>query len=106
MPTPMAVMPKVIKKTVTREIVIIQGGTRSRRLLKKTSNSPSSSNGTKLSQNLLHKRERSEMGDVCKIQNDFPSRLTAGKKKRNGSPPRNKTARARVGKEGRGFSVA
>src|ERR687892_1047372 len=99
MPTPMAVMPKVIKKTVTREIVIIQGGTRSRRLLKKTSNSPSSSNGTKLSQNLLHKRERSEMGAVCKIQNDFPSRLTAGKTKRVAAALSTKTEPARLAEE-------
>src|SRR5918996_4410696 len=102
----MALMPKVIMKTVTREIAIIHEGTRSKRLLKKTSNSPSRSNGTKFSQNLLHNRERSEMGDVCKIQKAFPSRLTAGKAKRMATALRTKPDKAKLTKETTVFNVA
>src|SRR5437016_14541125 len=95
----MATMPNVIKRTVTSEIVIIHIGTRSRRLLRKTSNSPSSSNGTKLSQNLLHNRVRSEIGEVCRIQKAWPSRLNAGKAKRMATALSTKPASARLAKE-------
>src|SRR5574341_2088899 len=95
----MALMPKVIRKMVARESVIIQGGTRSMRLLAKTSSAPRKSNGTKLSQNLLHSEAPSEIGAVCKIQNAFPSRLTAGKAKRTATALSTKPASARFAKE-------
>src|SRR5437016_14327130 len=102
----MATMPNVIKRTVTSEIVIIHIGTRSRRLLRKTSNSPSSSNGTKLSQNLLHNRVRSEIGEVCRIQKAWPSRLTDGKAKRIATAMSRKPARARLAKQNKVFKLA
>src|SRR5919198_3523857 len=92
-------MPNVIKKTVISEMVIIHEGTRSIRLLKKTNNSPSNHNGTKFSQNLLHNTARSEMGEVCRIQKAFPSRLTAGKAKRIETALSTKPASARLAKE-------
>src|SRR3989304_4588273 len=95
----MAAMPKVIKNIVVRDSVIIQGGTRSRRLLTQTSSSPRISRGAQLSQNLLQSVEPRAIGAVCKIQNAFPSRLTAGKAKRTATALRTKPARARLAKE-------
>src|SRR3970282_465298 len=95
----MALMPKVIRKIVASESSIIHGGTRSIRLLAKTSSSPSTSSGTKLSQNLRQSEARSEIGAVGKIQKAFPSKLTAGKAKRTATALRTKPARARLAKE-------
>src|SRR5215471_8226714 len=96
---PMAVMPKVIKKTVIKDNTIIHDGTWSRRLLRNTSNSPRKSNGMKTIQNLLHTRARSETGALCKIQNARPSRLIAGKAKRTATALSTKPESARLAKE-------
>src|SRR5918992_4887737 len=91
-------MPNVINKTVISDRSIIQFGTRSIRLLKKTSNSPRKRRGTRFSQNLLQSSALSDIGEVCKSQNALPSRLIAGKAKRMATALRTKPARARLAK--------
>src|SRR5687767_12898099 len=95
----MAVMPKVIKKIEINDKVIIHGGTLSKRLLRKISNSPRQKSGMKFSQNLLQRSERRAMGEVCSSQNALPSRLTAGKAKRMAMALRTKPASAKLANE-------
>src|SRR5262245_64280140 len=95
----MALIAKVMSPTVISDKAIIHVGTCSKRLLRKTSNSPSKNSGTKFNQNLLHKRDRKEMGALCKIQKAFPSRLTEGKAKRIAMALSTKPAKPRLAKE-------
>src|SRR5918994_1942642 len=97
-PTQIAVMPNVIKKIVTSDKIIIQFGTPSIRLLKKTSNSPRKRSGNKFSQNLLQSSVLSDIGEVCKSQNALPSRLTAGNAKRMATALSTNPARAKLTK--------
>src|SRR5512145_460666 len=96
---PMATMPKVIKDMVISESAIIQDGTCSSRLLKKTSTTPSASSGPVISQNLLHNSARNEIGELCKIQKALPSKLIAGKAKRTATALKTNPASARLAKE-------
>src|SRR5262245_1223539 len=102
----MAVIPNVISKTVARESIIIHDGTCSRRLPRNTSSSPRISNGMRLSQSLLHNNVRREIGAVCRIQNAFHSRLTAGKAKRTATALNTKQVKAKFAKETTVFKVA
>src|ERR1043166_2300955 len=95
----MAVMPKVIKKIVASDRTIIHDGTRSKRLLKKISSSPSKNSGMKFNQNLLQSTDLRPMGRVCRSQKDFPSKLIAGKAKRIAMEPRTNPPRPRLAKE-------
>src|SRR5512145_1395179 len=95
----MAAMPKVIRQTVASDSAIIQGGTCSSKLLKKTSNSPNTSSGMEINQNLLQSNARREIGELCRIQNALPSRLIAGNAKRTATALKTKPASARLAKE-------